>query len=56
MALMKPRTGELIDTGVSAADAPARILDILAERSTDTPINGQRVDMGFSHDDPACDA
>nr|WP_321482848.1 prohead protease/major capsid protein fusion protein [uncultured Cohaesibacter sp.] len=46
------RANELIDKGVSAEDAPARILDILAERSAETLINGQRVDVGFSHDDP----
>lgn len=46
------RANELIDEGVSAEDAPARILDILAERSAKTQINGQRVDVGFSHDDP----
>nr|WP_321459613.1 prohead protease/major capsid protein fusion protein [uncultured Cohaesibacter sp.] len=47
------RADDLINTGVSVTDASAKILDILAERSAETQINGQRAETGFSNDDPA---
>ncbi len=48
----REQADELISRGVSVEEAPARILDILAERSGKTQINSQRVEMGFDHDDP----